>query len=58
MEIIYQSHPDVTVATNKFVGIPTIIQFENTPLLEVGKYEVGFTHCEIIAEKLGMSRIL
>ncbi|MGD0387471.1 MAG: hypothetical protein ABSC42_00840 [Tepidisphaeraceae bacterium] len=44
MEIIYQEHPVVTIATNHFVAVPIIIQFEQTPLLEVGKFEpAGYT---------------
>jgi hypothetical protein len=44
MEIIYQSHPVVTIASNNFVNVPTIIQFKKTPLLQVGKFEpAGYT---------------
>jgi hypothetical protein len=39
MDVFFQSHPDVILATNTFRNVPTIIQYEDTPLLEVGKYE-------------------
>lgn len=37
-EIIFQSHPDVILAGNTFRNVRTIIQVENAPLLEVGKF--------------------
>jgi hypothetical protein len=44
MELIYQNHPSVVIATNTFVNVPTIIQFEDVPLLEVGKFaDAGYT---------------
>lgn len=43
-QIIFQSHPVVTIGTNRFHNVPTILQFEDTPLLEVGKFvEAGYT---------------
>ena len=38
-EIIFQEHPDVTLGTCVFRNVPTILQFEDTPMLEVGKFE-------------------
>src|SRR5690242_20668530 len=44
MNVIFQSHPDVVIGSNTFRNVPTIIQFEVTPLIEVGKFEpAGFT---------------
>ena len=43
-EIIYQSHPDVVIATNTFRNVETILQFEDVPLIEVGKFfDAGYT---------------
>jgi len=33
--LIYQQHPVVEIATNKFIDVPNIIQYESTPLIEV-----------------------
>jgi hypothetical protein len=42
-DVIYQTHPDVVVASNVFRNVPTILQFEDTPLIEVGRFaEAGF----------------
>lgn len=42
-DIVFQEHPVVTIGGNHFL-CPTIIQFENEPLIEVGKFEAaGFT---------------
>ena len=38
-EITFQSHPDVMIAGNTFRNVPTILQFEDTPMLEVGQFE-------------------
>ena len=38
-EIFFQSHPDVTIGGNVFRNTPVILQFEQTPLLEVVKFE-------------------
>jgi len=44
MELIYQTSPTVTFATNKFINVPTILQFDDTPLISVVKEEsLGFT---------------
>ncbi|MGO9108717.1 MAG: hypothetical protein ACLP9L_05745 [Thermoguttaceae bacterium] len=39
MEIFFQSHPDVIIGGNTFRNVKTILQFENIPLLEVGRFE-------------------
>ena len=38
MEVFFSQHPDVVIASNRFIGVSTILQFENTPLIEVGKF--------------------
>lgn len=44
MDVIFQSHPDVIIATNTFRNVGTIIQYEGIPLFEVGKFETaGYT---------------
>jgi len=34
-ELIYQSAPIVTLATNTFINVPIVFQYEETPLIEV-----------------------
>jgi hypothetical protein len=42
--LIYQTSPVVTFATNKFIRVPVILQYEDTPLLEVIQTaEAGYT---------------
>ena len=42
--LVFQSHPDVVIGSNTFRNVPVILQYENTPLLEVGKFEpAGYT---------------
>ncbi|MEP0986797.1 hypothetical protein [Ekhidna sp.] len=42
--LIFQSSPQVTLATNKFINVPIILKYEDTNLIEVVKAEsVGFT---------------
>ena len=44
MELTFQSSPKIIVATNTFINVPTILKYENTPLIEVIKeQEIGFT---------------
>lgn len=44
MKLVYQTTPTVTFATNTFVNVPTILQFDDTPLISVVKEEnLGFT---------------
>lgn len=43
-ELIYQSSPEVTFASNTFVNVPTILQFDDTPLISVVREQhLGFT---------------
>jgi hypothetical protein len=42
--LIFTAHPEVMIATNRFIQVPTILMFEDTPLLEVEKIpEAGYT---------------
>lgn len=42
--LIFQSSPKVTLATNTFINVPVILQYEDTPLIEVIREEsIGFT---------------
>lgn len=44
MDLIFQDHPELRIGTLTFRGVPTIIQFDDTPLMEVRKYEsAGYT---------------
>lgn len=44
MEVRFQKSPDVEIASNTFKNCPVILQFEETPLIEVGKFaKAGFT---------------
>jgi hypothetical protein len=43
-DLVFTQFPVVTFATNTFVRVPTILQFEDTPLLSVVREEkLGFT---------------
>ncbi len=43
-ELIYHSTPHVTFATNIFIDVPTILQFDETPLISVVQAEnLGYT---------------
>jgi hypothetical protein len=43
-KLIFTSSPAVTIATNTFVNVPTILQYEDTPLIQVVRVEpAGFT---------------
>ena len=43
-KLIFSESPTVNIATNTFIKVPTILQYENTPLIEVIKLEnAGFT---------------
>jgi hypothetical protein len=37
MDLAFHAHPEVTIATNTFINVPTILQFEDTPLIEIVK---------------------
>ncbi len=39
MALIFQEHPVVLFASHTFVNVPTILQYEDTPLFEIGTYE-------------------
>jgi hypothetical protein len=39
MPLVFQQHPDVQIGTLTFCNVPTILQFEDTPLIEVGNTE-------------------
>jgi hypothetical protein len=42
--LIFQTTPQVTLATNKFINVPVILKYEDTNLIEVIKEEgIGFT---------------
>jgi len=44
MELIYQTSPNVTFATNQFINVPVILQFDDTPLISIIREEaLGFT---------------
>jgi hypothetical protein len=36
--LFFQESPEVVIATNKFVNVPTLIQYESTPIVEVVKH--------------------
>jgi hypothetical protein len=43
-ELIYHSSPAVTFATNTFINVPTILQFDDTPLVSiVRETTLGYT---------------
>lgn len=43
-ELIYQTAPKVTFATNLFVNVPIILQFDDTPLISIVREQtLGFT---------------
>ncbi len=43
-ELIYQTSPEVMFASNTFVNVPTILQFDDTPLISVVREEqLGYT---------------
>src|SRR5688572_16299259 len=42
--LIYQTSPRVTFATNHFINVPIILQFDDTPLISVVREEkLGYT---------------
>lgn len=43
-KLIYHSSPVITLASNHFVNVPTVFQYEDTPLIEVVQAEkLGYT---------------
>ena len=44
MELVYQTTPVVTLSTNTFTNVPTILQFDDTPLISIVREEsLGYT---------------
>lgn len=44
MNLIYQTNPTVNLATNLFFDVPTILQFDDTPLISIVREQsLGFT---------------
>ena len=44
MDLIFQATPIVTVATNTFINVPVVFQYEDTPLIEIIREQgIGFT---------------
>lgn len=44
MKLIFQSSPEVTIATNTFINVPVVLKYEDTPLIEIIKEQgIGFT---------------
>lgn len=43
-QLIYQTSPTVTLATNEFVNVPVVLQFDETPLISVVREQaLGYT---------------
>lgn len=43
-KLIFQESPEVEFGSNRFINVPTILQFDETPLIQVVKEEqVGFS---------------
>lgn len=43
-KLIYQTSPIVTLSTNRFINVPTILQFDETPLISIiREQQLGFT---------------
>jgi len=43
-KLIFQTSPQVTFATNEFINVPTILQFDDTPLISVvSEQDLGYT---------------
>lgn len=43
-KLVYQTLPHVTFATNNFINVPVILQFDDTPLISiVREEELGYT---------------
>jgi len=43
-QLVFQSSPTVTLATNQFVNVPVILQFDDTPLISVIREQaLGYT---------------
>ena len=43
-KLVYANSPTVTLATNRFINVPIILQFDETPLISIIKLEsLGYT---------------
>ena len=43
-QLVFQSSPTVTLATNQFVNVPVILQYDDTPLISIIKEQaLGYT---------------
>jgi len=43
-ELVFYQSPHVTIATNQFIDVPTILQYDDTPLIEVVRVQpAGYT---------------
>jgi len=52
--LVYQTSPTVTLATNQFVNVPIVLQYESTPLIEViQEQSLGYTSSIPIFHKDG-----
>jgi hypothetical protein len=40
-KLIYHTHPSIELGSNTFVNVPTILQFDDTPLIEVVKADAA-----------------
>jgi len=41
--LVFQESPEIVLATNRFINVPIILQYDETPLIEVvGELKVGF----------------
>lgn len=40
MNIYFQSPPEVTLTTNFFINVPVVLKYDDTPIIEIVKYEM------------------
>jgi len=40
MNIYFQSPPKVILTTNIFIDVPVVLKYDDTPLIEIVKYEM------------------
>ncbi len=53
-QLIYQTSPVVTLATNRFINVPIIFQYEDTPLIVIVKEQsLGYTSSIPIYDSAG-----
>ena len=54
-ELIFHESPEIEIATNKFINVPVILEFDDMPLIEVIRAEkAGFTTSFEIYNKDGI----